>query len=427
MEIINGIDQDDTGGDCTDIDNATIDSSIIGGTTPAAAEFTNIGIGISNVSGTSLTLPIEDDAVTPTLAFGDGDTGFYENVDDTIAIAIAGSLAWEITTNYIGSHSAEKPRILDTTTSATVPNIVPDSNDSDTGIGKAASDQLSLIAGGVEGIRISENTTITVDIADQLQGNLINNQMVSKATFDILGLMTDPRFLNLQCEDPGAGNMTDVSGQAHNGTYHGSMTSGDRQKLGMGWSVDPDGVDDYVDLGDSNDFSFGNGSSDEAVTWFGVFEVIQSSGFDIITKWDVTIGTQLREYIIYINADEQIVCKLYDESANVACSRTTNAGLSEGFHSFVVAYDGLGGATAANGMGIYVNGVVVASTVSNNASYVAMENLSTLLLIGAETGTDGIKRGFIEGDAALIGVDGSEWSAYDVHRFHQLCKGLYSI
>ena len=72
MEIINGIDQDDAGGDCTDIDNATIDSSIIGSTTPAAAEFTNVGIGTSNISGTSLTLPIENDAVTPTLAFGDG-------------------------------------------------------------------------------------------------------------------------------------------------------------------------------------------------------------------------------------------------------------------------------------------------------------------------------------------------------------------
>ena len=44
MEIINGVDQDDASGDCTDIDNATIDSSVIGGTTPAAAEFTNVGI-----------------------------------------------------------------------------------------------------------------------------------------------------------------------------------------------------------------------------------------------------------------------------------------------------------------------------------------------------------------------------------------------
>jgi hypothetical protein len=40
MEIINGIDQDDAGRDCTDIDDATIDSSIIGGTTPAAGSFT---------------------------------------------------------------------------------------------------------------------------------------------------------------------------------------------------------------------------------------------------------------------------------------------------------------------------------------------------------------------------------------------------
>ncbi|KKL52928.1 hypothetical protein LCGC14_2280570 [marine sediment metagenome] len=49
--------------------------------------------------------------------------------------------------------------------SATNPNIVPRSNDDDTGIGRAAADQLSLIAGGVEGIRITETgSSIGVDV-----------------------------------------------------------------------------------------------------------------------------------------------------------------------------------------------------------------------------------------------------------------------
>ena len=42
MEIINGVDQDDVAGDVTDIDGATIDDSIIGGTTPAAGSFTTL-------------------------------------------------------------------------------------------------------------------------------------------------------------------------------------------------------------------------------------------------------------------------------------------------------------------------------------------------------------------------------------------------
>jgi len=40
---------------------------------------------------------------------------------------------------------------------ATVPNFCPRNNDADTGIGSAALDQLSLIAGGVEGVRITES------------------------------------------------------------------------------------------------------------------------------------------------------------------------------------------------------------------------------------------------------------------------------
>ncbi len=46
--------------------------------------------------------------------------------------------------------------LLDEAASATNPTLVPDKADVDTGIGTAAADQLSLIAGGVEGIRVTE-------------------------------------------------------------------------------------------------------------------------------------------------------------------------------------------------------------------------------------------------------------------------------
>ena len=41
-----------------------------------------------------------------------------------------------------------------------------------------------------------------------------------------------------------------------------------------------------------------------------------------------------------------------------------------------VTYDGRGGATAANGITFYIDGVSVPVTRGNNAAYVAMENLS---------------------------------------------------
>ena len=69
--------------------------------------------------------------------------------------------------------------ILGTGATATAPNFCPSSGDGDTGIGRAAADQLSLIAGGVEGIRITEAVThasgsiasAVVKIQDAIQYN----------------------------------------------------------------------------------------------------------------------------------------------------------------------------------------------------------------------------------------------------------------
>jgi hypothetical protein len=38
--------------------------------------------GVTPVTGTRLILPLENDDHTPTLAFGDGDTGIYQAVDN---------------------------------------------------------------------------------------------------------------------------------------------------------------------------------------------------------------------------------------------------------------------------------------------------------------------------------------------------------
>lgn len=272
-------------------------------------------------------------------------------------------------------------------------------------------------------------TSLSVnELIGQLQGDLINNQMVSKAIFDILGLMTDPRCLYMQHKDPSAGTLYDESGQGHDGTYHGSMTSGDRVYKGAGWALDFDGIDDYVDLGDHNDFSFGDGTNDEAVTLFGVIKIIaSSSNQQVISKQDYTTGSELREWGVQLDSGELLLLNQFDESANVVCHRRTDSSISVGWHSYVITSPGDGGATAMNNVKIYIDGVLVASTASNDASYVAMENTATPARIGMIEGIAGTPGYLYQGNNALTGIDGSEWSAYDVHRFHQLCKGLYGL
>jgi hypothetical protein len=120
-------------------------------------------IGASTATA-QLKLPISNDAVTPTLAFGDGDTGFYESADDTLAIAIAGANKWNITASSVAASDANGPALLNEAASATNPTLAPDRSDADTGIGTGTADTLSLVAGGVEMVRCVESATDSVCI-----------------------------------------------------------------------------------------------------------------------------------------------------------------------------------------------------------------------------------------------------------------------
>jgi hypothetical protein len=128
--------------------------------------------------GSHLLLPQFNDASTPTLAFGDGNTGFFEVADNRLGVAISGTRAFEWLNDLFqgGITGAGYMRNVDST--ATVPNIGPDRADTDTGLGSNGPDQLSLIAGGVEIIRLVEGTTDYV----QSQTPIFVNESASALT-----------------------------------------------------------------------------------------------------------------------------------------------------------------------------------------------------------------------------------------------------
>ena len=117
-----------------------------------------------DASARSLVLPAINDAVTPTLAFGDGDTGFYEQADDTIRISLAGVNRWLMADSQIASTTTLGAVSIRAAASATVP-VHTYVGDLDTGIGVAAADQLSLIAGAHEMLRLTENTALANHVA----------------------------------------------------------------------------------------------------------------------------------------------------------------------------------------------------------------------------------------------------------------------
>lgn len=119
------------------------------------------GINIKETAGiVQNILPQIDDAANPTLAFGNGDTGLYEESADVLRYTLGGNKRWLMSSTVLGSDVSGYPRMLYEVGTSTNPNLTPNSQDSDTGIGFSNADQLSLIAGGVEGIRIAESAGV---------------------------------------------------------------------------------------------------------------------------------------------------------------------------------------------------------------------------------------------------------------------------
>ncbi len=101
-------------------------------------------------------VPFQNDATNPSIAFGDGDSGFYETSDDVIRVTIATFDRFEFASGQFRATQAAGPAILNETASATNPTIIPHRADTDTGIGRRADDIGVLIAGGLNCIEFGE-------------------------------------------------------------------------------------------------------------------------------------------------------------------------------------------------------------------------------------------------------------------------------
>lgn len=119
-------------------------------------------IRFSNSGGFNQTIispgRIQNNAGAPSLVFGDGDTGFFESVDDILQVAIGGTSYWRFTTTGLGVSDTSRAGFNHDAPTATNPVVLPSQNDGNTGLGLAGADALSLISGGVEAMRLNIST-----------------------------------------------------------------------------------------------------------------------------------------------------------------------------------------------------------------------------------------------------------------------------
>lgn len=136
--------------------NATSGNVGIGTTSPSQKLDVDGNIALTTTSSNRLLLPLNNVPATPTLAFGDGDVGFYESSDDTLNLALNGVTRFLMAGNFIYSSTSLGAAITNEAASSTNP-VHTFSDDTDTGVGLSSADALSLISGGVEGQRITES------------------------------------------------------------------------------------------------------------------------------------------------------------------------------------------------------------------------------------------------------------------------------
>jgi len=147
-------------------------------------------------------------------------------------------------------------------------------------------------------------------------------------------------------------------------------------------SIALDGVDDYVNVGDADNLSFGNGTTDSPFSISAWIKPVDSVKFRIVFKYNAT--TSLREYFFQVSTASKLQVGLYDASNGGSLSRVGNTTILENVWSHVaMTYNGNG---SGNGIKIYLNGSLNNGSTGGGGSYTAMNNTNEPLLIGKFSG-----------------------------------------
>ena len=180
--------------------------------------------------------------------------------------------------------------------------------------------------------------------------------------------------------------------------------------LKQSWALSFDGVDDYVDCGDDDAFSFGDTASNLPFSACAWIKMDDSNRFRILFKG----VSSTPEWLFTTNAENELSFFLYDNSgANRIGKETASVVADEGSWIHVAAtYDG---GTSSSGVKIYRNGVEFGFTDSSNGTYTAMHATNGPLLIGKfESSTDT----FANGDICDSRLYNTELSASDVAKIY---------
>lgn len=130
---------------------------------PSDLVYTSTGLGIGTSNPQSALHIDKGTGVSSGISFGDGDSRIYELADDVLGVDIANDfiLYFDSAEGIRGTGTGAGSLRTDNVSTSISPVHVF-RGDENTGLGRADADQLSLIAGGVEGLRINDTEAHSV-------------------------------------------------------------------------------------------------------------------------------------------------------------------------------------------------------------------------------------------------------------------------
>jgi len=146
-----------------------------------------------------------------------------------------------------------------------------------------------------------------------------------------------------------------------------------------------DGTDDYVEIADSDDFSFGDGSTDSAFSISAWVKMVDATDFTIAHKGEFSNDIEWR-FGTYGATDDKIKLICGDDSGGTQyIGRKYDATALTSYEGSWIHLAGTySGSGASSGIKLYLNGVQVddVNYEGAGASYTAMENQGEPVQIG---------------------------------------------
>ncbi len=185
-----------------------------------------------------------------------------------------------------------------------------------------------------------------------------------------------------------------------------------------------DGVNDRINLGDSDSFSFGNGSTDTPFSLSVWVNMTDATKFRILNKAAGTQASSLKEYLFSTGGDDKIIFYLYqDNESSTRIGRKYNGTALTSYEGqwiyLVGTYDG---SSNVNGIKIYLNGTRIDDLDVITGTYTAMQNTTSDLGLGVLTGG-----GYAEGTIANAHIYNRALSANEVLHNYNALKSRFGL